>query len=251
MDGEEEVLVEKLQDLLDGEYPSIEDVNDLIEQIQTQCKVAGINVREKLKTLCIHQLISYVEYDEPLEIVKTLLNLCPNIINVSSKKYFQDTIEEGYYPLHAACQSAGYTDNVSDAIIELILEKVLLDEDAKGLDHMCLLGDGVVECYKEVKGTPLHYYLSHGSRCNVDTVERLLKACPEALTTTDARYGFTPLHTIMIEFKPNLEVFKYLVQSNPSGLLTRDSYGRLPIHHASDNEDIRGNATNSTKFIPF
>lgn len=236
MHVKEEVLVEKLQELLDSEYPSIEDVNDLIEQIQTEC-VTGINVREKLKTLSIHHLISCAEYDEPLEIVKVLFNLCPDIINVSSNKFFQFTVEEGYYPLHAACQNAGYND-YADAIFEFILDKVISDEDAKGLDHMCLLGDGVVECYKEVRGTPLHYYLSHGSRCKVNTVKRLLEACPEALTTTGARYGFTPLHTMMIEFKPNLEVFKYLVQSNPLVLHTPDSFGRLPIHHASDNEDI-------------
>ena len=166
-----------------------------------------------------------------LDIIEILLNCYPNVVNIAvDGKYGYGSEGEKHYPLHAACQNW----NSQNKTIEL-----LLDMNAKGLDHMCIMLDGIAEYYSETAGTPLHYYLSSGKR-DAKTIRRLVEACPEALTMRDmATNGFTPLHTILLPpNEPDLDAVKLLVELNPSLLSMGDSHGRLPIHSASSNRYV-------------
>ena len=168
-----------------------------------------------------------------LEIIEILINCYPDVVNIAvdGKDYFGSP-GESYYPLHAACQNW----NSQDEIIELLLKR-----STKGLDHMCAIGDGVVDCYlKPVAGTPLHYYVSMG-KGKTAMIKRLVEACPEALTMIDMKtHGLTPLHCILLpgDDEPDLEIVKLLLELDPSLLSMHDRYGRLPIHSASCNEYI-------------
>ena len=226
-------FAETLYELLDWEvndYLPLEEIQDLIDEYGLSSVTYGI----KKKPWLVHMFLSRLEGDDnelELEIFEILVNCYPDVVNIAvDGKYGYGSEGEKYYPLHAACQNW----NSQNKMIEL-----LLDMNAKGLDHMCIMLDGIAEYFSETAGTPLHYYLSSGKR-DAKTIKCFVEACPEALTMRDMNSnGFTPLHTILLpENEPDLDTVKLLVELNPSLLSMGDSYGRLPIHWASSNRHI-------------
>ena len=229
-------FVEKLEAFIYNDLP-LDEILVLINEYSTHDVTDGIQKKPWL----FHMLLACFEGESEsdndikleLEIIEILINCYPDVVNIAvdGKDYFGSP-EENYYPLHAACQNW----NSQDEIIELLLKR-----STKGLDHMCAIGDGVVDCYlKPVAGTPLHYYLSCGKR-DATMIRRLVEACPEALTMRDMKtHGLTPLHCILLtgDDEPDLEIVKLLLELDPSLLSMDDRYGRLPIHSASCNEYI-------------
>ena len=226
-------FVKKLEKFIEcsGCLP-LDEILDLINEYSAHDVSNGIQKKPWL----FHCLLAFDIFDDndaslELEIIETLLNIYPEVANIAvDGDHAYGSPGESYYPLHAACKNGCGQD-------EMI--KLLLKRNAKGLDHMCAIGYGIVECYKTVAGTPLHYYVYWGNR-NIEIIKLLVEACPEALTMGDENtFKLTPLHTILLPpNKPDLDTVKFLVDLNPSLLSIEDNYGRLPIHSASSNDYI-------------
>ena len=179
----------------------------------------------------LHYFFGWYSKDEDqitLEIIETLLDVCPEAASITSNVTCPDSQKHNFsYPIHEACSSGL---GCRDEIIELLVEKT----EPGAFSHMCVCSYmGLFEGWQNVAGTPLHYYVTHGG--NAKIVKLLVEKCPEAVTIMDGRNKLTPLHSVLHSFHVEPDVVKFLVESNPSALHSRDENGRLPLHAACQN----------------
>mmetsp|Transcript_20426 Transcript_20426/g.31524 ORF Transcript_20426/g.31524 Transcript_20426/m.31524 type:complete len:558 (-) Transcript_20426:122-1795(-) len=115
----------------------------------------------------------------------------------------------GNAPLHLACMN-DYRHGVEDLV------RILLEVDP------------TVAKLENTKGKiPLHLALE--AKAPAEVIELLAKVCPE--TVANDTCGYTPL-MMAIQYSASIEVFRCLVQANPSVTLKRDECGRLPLRRA-------------------
>ena len=75
---------------------------------------------------------------------------------------------------------------------------------------------------------------------DLDAVETLVEAYPEASTTCDDKTRVTPIHALVDN--PTIgelyDAVQFLVETNPSSLRLTDGYGRVPLHVAFRNKNM-------------
>ena len=145
------------------------------------------------------------------------------------------------YPLHLACCN----ENFPNVAIALLLNKF-----PKALSHMSLIDEGVTSGQEDeyVYGLPLHYYLSRRENIDIETVKMLVKAYPQALSSTDDNWKCYPIHTAVSN--PNIDnkksLLEYLIQVEPSSLQFVDGWNRAPLQVACLNKSMN---SNTVKYI--
>jgi hypothetical protein len=166
-----------------------------------------------------------------LQIIQSLLDLCPEVANITSKIHCSDSSNrEAAYPIHAAC-----CWGAQDEVIKLILSKT----EPKALQIMCVVGDGIFEG-GQVPGCPLHYCMTRGTY-NIDIVKQMVEmGGVELLQLRDSINKLTPLQALMCSFDMGScqDVVEYMIKLDPTILQIRDKHGRLPIHSACANGSL-------------
>ena len=211
---------------------------DLIDDVEDFCtsdQLALEPLQEKIKI--ISTLSPFPMYQTQM-----LLNACSSknitveivecILDVCGRAASHDNDEE-VYPIHIAASNI----DCPTSVIELLVEK-----NPSALEYLSLL-DGWMMCdfgsIKNVKGLPLHFYLTRKAlHIDVEVVKRFVYAYPEALTTllpADNNDFITTLNALLYheEIDDLVDVFRELVELNPATVQLRDSDGFTPLHTAA------------------
>lgn len=215
------------------------DMPKLIKDVERLCssdQLALAPLKEKIKI--ISTLSS--PYSSPMLHSRMLFNACGNknitveimecILEVCdvNRSYFNSELNTTLKPICMACTN----NDCPTSVIELLIEK-----GRSALDHLSLLGNfGSIE---GVQGLPLHFYLMmrEASCIDVEVIKKLVDAYPEALSALlpAENNGFvTTLGALLQreEVDDLVDIFRVLVELNPSAVQLRDSVGFTPIHRA-------------------
>lgn len=218
------------------------DIPKLIEVVERLCssdQLALTPLKEKIKI--ISTLSSPFTY--PMLSSRMLLNACSNknitieivecILDVCrvNRSFFSSESNTRLTAIHMACTN----NDCPTSVIELLIKK-----DPSAPEHWAVLGDfGIMRSgtVVDVQGLPLHFYLSRKASCiDVEAVKKLVNAFPEALTTLlpASNNEFTTLSVLLYhrEIDDLVNVFRILVELNPSAVQLRDSAGFTPLHTA-------------------
>ncbi|GAX28847.1 hypothetical protein FisN_20Lh143 [Fistulifera solaris] len=120
-------------------------------------------------------------------------------------------------PLHCACRTSARPAVIAALLRGASLTSSGVNESDPAHD-MCLHKDNL-------QRIPLHYALSN--QADVATVRLLLEACPVSTYAVDQR-GWTPLHVAASVSCHRLEVFQWLLESNPAAASAVTLQGSLP-----------------------
>jgi hypothetical protein len=145
----------------------------------------------------------------PVALIEALIQAFPAALYKPESSYQR-------IPLHCACRTGA-----SPAVIAALLRGASLSSGVNESDpahDMCLQQDNL-------QRLPLHYALSN--QADAATVRLLLDACPASTHAVDQR-GWTPLHVAASVSCHRLEVFQWLLESNPAAASAVTLQGSLP-----------------------
>lgn len=239
----EEDTKQRLEELLDFP-PPLGDIRDYLTQ-QARNSDDGDGSTEQLKeallsTNFLHHFIGLLdeaEGDDDLalvtEIVTLILDVCPDCVHTVLKTDDDDDYYRNTFPLHIACYNGDCSPPIISKVINLLLDKCSNDKNG-GLDHIATFGccDSVLECYDNVGGCPLSYYITWGGD-DMEIVRRMVDLCPASLTLSCDKTKMTPLHIILrsiYEKEYTADVVKLFVETDLTCATLADVYGCYPLH---------------------
>jgi len=138
------------------------------------------------------------------------------------------------YPLHFCT----YNEHCPSEVIQLLIEKY-----PAALTETCFINNGVefgdIDEEDCMKGLPLHYYLSR-KNIDINTVQMMVNAFPQALQNTDNGMAYSPLHIAISN--PNIRVHEhipYLLTRTESSVVRHvDRWGMTILHIACSNRGV-------------
>jgi ankyrin repeat protein len=139
--------------------------------------------------------------DNNTELIRVLLQVDPEIVQV--------TDNQGYLPLHMACEKNAHFDVI----------KILIDQYPQGVMEK-----------DRYRALPLIY--SCKINAHLDVTKLLIDAYPEGVKKVD-RYGYLPLHYAVEN--DAFDLITLLIDMYPEGLKTKENKGYLPLHMSCKN----------------
>ena len=264
------VALKDLEDLCTSDKLSI----DALQNKLNRYKSWIINNADQLhNSVLFHQ--ACMNKNITLEIIQELLVYFPNAVETlgtysSLGIVDNDELSEAY-PLHFCT----YNENCPSDVIQLLIEKYLA-----ALQETCIVNYGVRFSGDEDEeelcaGLPLHYYLSR-KNVDINMVQMMVNAFPQALQNTDNDMRYSPLHVAISN--PNvrdhdhipylltntpidivrgiangdktmlhivcsnkgveLKVVEQLCNMFPESITSRDDFGDIPLHALCWNEKL-------------
>eukprot|EP00521_Asterionellopsis_glacialis_P010057 CAMPEP_0195289588 /NCGR_PEP_ID=MMETSP0707-20130614/5801_1 /TAXON_ID=33640 /ORGANISM="Asterionellopsis glacialis, Strain CCMP134" /LENGTH=530 /DNA_ID=CAMNT_0040349611 /DNA_START=678 /DNA_END=2270 /DNA_ORIENTATION=- len=118
------------------------------------------------------------------------------------------TDDDGYNPLHHACQ---------------------LGADVEIIRYLLSIYRAAASVVTRKQDTALH--IACGANASAETVRLLVEANVDALTMTND-YGYTPMHCVCRAYQPKVGIVTTLLEACPSCVTLRTHGGETPVHLA-------------------
>ena len=264
------VAFKELEELCTSDELSI----DALQKKLNQYKSLIINNADQPIHNCVLFHQACMNKNVSLDIIQELLVYFPNAVETlgayCSPGVENDDLSEAY-PLHFCT----YNPNCPSEVIQLLIEKY-----PAALQETCIVNYGVRfsgddEEEELCAGLPLHYYLSR-KKVDINTVQMMVNAFPQALqdTNNDMRYsplhvaianpnvrahehipylftntpvnivqgvanrGVTMLHIACSNKGAGLEMVEQLCNMWPESIIIRDDFGDIPLHVLCWNEKL-------------
>ena len=235
----------------------------------------------KYARLCVHQ--ACINRNITLEIIQyLLLDIFPDAPKeMSTAGTFSE--ESKISLLHLCCSN----ENCPDEIIRWLLQQFpsAINEFSFVINGENKIYGVETDIYRgnmNIQGLPIHYYLARESNVDLETVELLVGAYPQALLANGNNVRVAPIHIASTNSHIDnlLEIILYLLKSEPTSIWLRDSadktilaltcgngkpdkaifqliynswpealrlggddHGQLPIHKLCDNKDLDDTAS--------
>jgi hypothetical protein len=163
-----------------------------------------------------------------IELRNGLFHSCADMVSIELPEHLEridDTVFCDCARLRNVAISPSVTKTGTDVFKECrALRKVSIDDN-----------ELIATLKARFDGLPIHKLCYYQSYYPTKSTLANLKLERESLDASSPRQdclGMTPLHILSLSTKPNLELFRDLVQNYPQDVVTKDIWGDLPIYYA-------------------